>query len=430
MAQHPECIKWRQRGEQVLAGGPGTFSKHPSRYPQGIAPFALVAGEGCWVIGSNGQAYIDTVAALGAITLGYNYPVVTRAIVEQAARGCSFSMVHPLEIEVGEMLCDMIPGAEMIRFCRNGTDATHTAVRLARAITGKRHVLFIGYHGGGGDSYGSTTDKQAGILPSIHDYNHQKTWESWQSIDPDIWDDLACIMTEVPALPWEIPSLEYKEKLAAMAHIAHSRGALMILDEVVSFPRAGLEGSQGVYGEIPDITCISKGIANGMPLAAVVGKREYMERLNHGDIFASWTFAGETTALAACKATLELIRKPHIIQSWHNYGRQYGNALADLLCGTGGKVYGHDWRIVVRWNDIGGVNGNVLRTLWLQEHAKHGVLNGIGAIFPMVCWDDHILEKLISTASNVSGIIRESLRTGKIQEIIECPVIEDVIRAR
>ena len=96
-----------------------------------------------------------------------------------------------------------------------------------------------------------------------------------------------------------------------MAHIAHSRGALMILDEVVSFPRPGLKGSQGVYGEIPDITCISKGITNGIPLAAVVGKREYMERLNHGDIFASWTFAGETTALAACKATLELIREPH-----------------------------------------------------------------------------------------------------------------------
>ena len=122
------------RANTVLAGGPGTFSKHWSRYPQGIGPEALVAGEGCYVTGSDGITYLDTVSALGPIILGYGHPAVTSAVIAEVQHGSSFSMMHPLEIEVAELLCDLIPCAEMVRFMRNGTDATSTAVRLALSL--------------------------------------------------------------------------------------------------------------------------------------------------------------------------------------------------------------------------------------------------------------------------------------------------------
>jgi glutamate-1-semialdehyde 2,1-aminomutase len=428
--RHPNCIAWQQRAETVLAGGPGTFSKHWTRYPQGVAPFSVVAGEGCYVAGTDGHMYLDTVAALGAVFLGYNDPSVTLAIIEQAKRGCSFSMVHPLEIEVAEILCDRLPCAEMVRFMRNGTDATATAVRLARAITGRRHVIFAGYHGGAMDSYGITTDKIAGILPGMAYYNHQETWQSWKEVSPHVWEDLACIMTEVPALPWGTPASAYHAVLADMQEEAHAHGALMVLDEVVTFPRSSQHGCQGVYGVTPDVSCVSKGIANGMPLAAVVGKREYMSRLDQGDVFASWTFAGEATALAACKATLEAIAKPYAVDAMHNYGRQYGNALHDLTSSIGATVYGHPWRIVVRWHDMPGASANALRTLWLQEHAKESILHGIGAIFPMVCWNDDDLERLVDVASDVAGKIQVALEQGKVRALLECPVIGDVLSVR
>ena len=159
-----DAAGWTDRAAHVLAGGPGTFSKHASRYPQGFAPEAITHGCGAYIVGTNGRRYLDTIAALGPILMGYQHPAVYQAIMEQLACGTSFSMLHPLEVIVAELLCDVLPCAEMVRFARNGTDVTNMAIRLARAVTGKRHAIFVGYHGGGSDSYGITTDKIAGIL--------------------------------------------------------------------------------------------------------------------------------------------------------------------------------------------------------------------------------------------------------------------------
>ena len=123
----------KYRAQRVLAGGPGTFSKSGTRYPEGLVPQALVLGEGAYVWGDDGRKYLDTVAALGPILLGHAHPIVNKAIRAQSSRGTSFSLMHPLEVEVAELLCDALPCAEMVRWCRNGTDATHMAIRVARA---------------------------------------------------------------------------------------------------------------------------------------------------------------------------------------------------------------------------------------------------------------------------------------------------------
>lgn len=426
----------RARAEDVLAGGTGTFSKMWTRYPQGIGPFALTAGEGCYVTGDDGKTYLDTVSALGPLILGYGHPEVIRAVMEQVEHGGSFSMVHPLEIEVAERLCTLLPCADMVRFCRNGTDATSMAVRLMRAITGHQHMIFIGYFGGGMDSYGITTTKQAGILPHIARYNHQIAWNDLPSLGEALRlsrFNLAGIMVEIPALPWGAPAHEATELLDFYQHSAHTDGGLFTLDEVVTFPRFHRAGAQCVYNVLPDLCCLSKGMANGFPLAALVGQREYMTRLDRGDIFASYTFSGETTALAACKATLEVLETTDGLSCLQRHGHAYGEGLRAIFqrYDLPADVWGHASRLAVRWRDVPGLaTKDVLRTFWMAEHAKRSILLGIGVVFPMTCWTQQDVDTLLGIAEDVGCVLRQHLDEQDLLRHIACPIISDVLSVR
>ena len=426
---------WQPRAEAVLAGGPGTFSKHWSRYPQGLAPFGLVSGEGAFVTGTDGRTYLDTVGALGPNLLGYGHSAVVAAVQTEAAHGGSFSMVTPLEITTAELLCNLLPCAEMVRWCRNGTDATGMAVRLARAITGHRHGIFVGYHGGAMDSYGITTDKRAGLLPVLAPYNHQLAWDSAvaQVEAFPAERDLACIMVEVPALPWGTLPTVLRQTLSHLQHLAGERGALFILDEIVTFPRYGIHGAQGLYHLTPDLCTVSKGIANGLPLAALVGPRRHMSRLNAGDIFGSWTFAGETTALAACTATLKTCRDTPALQVLRQHGQRLGDVLQQVCWDyrLPASVLGNYARIALRWRDLPGVaTAAELRTLWLQEHARRGILHGIGVMFPAACWTEATVQTLSDAATEVGLLVGEAIAARRVQALLACPVINDVLSVR
>ena len=421
------------RAQSVLAGGTGTFSKHSSRYPAGLAPDALVRGNGPYVWDTQGRRFLDTVAALGPILLGHGHFAVTEAIIHQLAHGTSFSMLHPLEVEVAELLCEVIPCAEMVRFARNGTDVTNATVRLARAITGHQHMLFMGYAGGGMDSYGITTDKAAGILPQLHPYNHQLAWGNVSTVPRHAWNDLAGIMIEVPPFPWGSPSQHDRQTLQAYHKVAHDCGALFILDEIVTWPRYGLAGAQGVYDITPDLCTVSKAIANGVPLAALVGQRQYMERLNQGDIFMSYTFAGETTALAAAKAVLTILRDTDALANLHKQGTRLGDGLQVLFheYALPATLWGNYARLSVRWQDVPGVATNQeLRTLWLAEMARRGVLWGIGVCFVMACWTERETTMCLEVARDVCALMASAIWDGHVQEVLPCPVIGDVLAVR
>jgi glutamate-1-semialdehyde 2,1-aminomutase len=309
------------------------------------------------------------------------------------------------------------------------------AARLARAVTGHKHIIWAGYHGGGNPDYGITTDKPAGILATIAPYNHQVTWGTFEKIPPYIWDDLACIVTEVPALAWGMPGEHYRTMLEKMQARAQDCNALFVLDEIVSFPRFGASGAQGLYGVTPDLACVSKGLANGWPLAALVGKRPYMERFNQGDIFASWTFAGETTALAAAAETLRLVQETDAIATLQRHGQAVGDGLRALFkdYALPATVYGHPARIAVKWQDIPGIGGASaaeLRTLWLAEMARRGVLLGIGVLFPLACWQPSDVALILARAATVCEVMSVAIARGTVREALPCPVITDVLSVR
>lgn len=414
------------RASRVLAGGPGTFSKHPSKYAQGIGPDALVAGEGCWVTGSDGTAYLDTVAALGPMLLGYGHPEVTKAVMRQVKTGGSFSMLHPLEVECAELLVSIMPQMEMVRWMRNGSDGTGAAIRLARAITGKRHVICCGYHGASSnDWYAITTDRAEGVLSLNAGYSHQIPFGDFSGVPVHVWDDLAAIIVEPPPFRWESAIEADALKLGEFGSIAHAHGAFFILDEVITMLRYGLGGATAMYGLDPDLITGGKALANGLPLAVLGGKREYMSYFDTGRVFTSYTFAGETTALAACKAVIETLRDTPALENLQKQGDAIGNGLQTLFrqYGLPVEVWGNYARIAVKWQRTVQATTEQLRTLWIQEHARHGVLVGYGVIFPMAVWSAHDTQHFLTTAQDACQVIRESLDTGTMDESLQCPII-------
>ena len=240
-------------------------------------------------------------------------------------------------------------------------------------------------------------------------------------------------MAEVPSLPWGTPDETVRTTLEMYREMAHAHGAVFVLDEIVTWPRYSLAGAQGLYGVIPDLAAVSKAIANGLPLAALVGQRHYMERLNHGDIFASYTFAGETTALAAAKAVITTLRDTDGLENLRRQGQALGDGLQTLF----GKyalpvtLLGNYARMAVRWQDVPGkALALELRTLWMAEMARRGILAGTGVIFPMCIYTGIEVQKILVAAEETCDLIAIALNEGKVQEIMPCSVIEDVLSVR
>ena len=436
MQRDPRCTDLLERATKVLAGGPGTFSKHWEKYPEGLAPVGAVSGEGAYIVGTNGRVYLDTVAALGPVLLGYGHPLVDDALLAQLKRGTSFSLLHPLEVEVGELLCTIMPTIDAVRWCRNGSDATGAAVRLARAMTGKQTVLCCGYHGASSnDWYAVTTDKPAGVLAVNAQYCFQIPFGDFSGVSPAMLDDLAAVIVEVPPFRWTGAAQASPEECAALRRfqtLAHEHGALFILDEVITMLRYGLSGASGYYGLSPDLVTGGKALANGLPLAVLGGTAATMRRFDDGDLFCSYTYAGETTALAACKAVIGVLRDTEALATLWTMGTRLGHGLVDLFAkyALPAEVWGNAARISVRWQDTGEATATHLRTIWLAEHARRGILHGIGVIFPQAIWRSTEVTRLLEAAEATCVIIRDLLASKTACDYAACPPINPVITAR
>lgn len=433
------------RAEHVLAGGPATLSKHPSRYPWGIAPKFIQRGNGARVWDVDGNEYIDMVAALGPIILGHNNEHVSKAVSQQIDSAnyglISSTLPTPLEIQVAEMLCAIIPGAEQVRFASNGADVTNGAVKLARYVTGKRHVVYTGYHGGH-DAYLSTTDKHGGVTPLTHLWNHQVPFGQFnflEEIDAKLHlssslstqvssFDFAAIVVEVPPVADYVSVAAMRDILNQYKKIAHDSGALFILDEVVTGFRYGLSGSQGVYGIQADLACFSKSMANGYPCAAITGPRDLMKAFEGGKVFLSTTFGANQVGLAACEATLEVLRDTSALRNLHDYGDRLGRILKNFIADyrIPATLRGNNARMVIDWHFDQSADEDELKTLWLQETNQRGVLFGI-PIFPMTCYDEEILTAINDAARQAFEVIHQ-VTDGRrrIGDVLRCPVIRDV----
>jgi glutamate-1-semialdehyde aminotransferase len=411
------------RAERLIPCGTQTLSKAPDQFVRGVYPIYLAEGRGCRVIDVDGTEYIDYPMALGAILLGHAYPRVVEAVAAQARRGSLFSLMHPLEVEVAERLVDLVPCAEMVRFMKNGSDATSAAVRVARAYTGRERVAYGGYHGWH-DWYAVTTPRRAGVpgclepLALPFTYNRLDTLEAIFAAHPR---EVAAVILEQGG---EAPAPGFLEGVAALCR---RHGAVFVWDEIVTGFRYAVGGAQELYGVTPDLACFGKAMANGLPLAALVGRRELMRTLERA--FVSTTFGGETLSLAAARATIDEVVERRVVPFLWRQGERLiaGLRAAAAAGGVDVAVCGAPPRSSLAFADQTGCTADQVRSLFLQEAVKRGVLFG-APIFVSFSHGDDDVEHTVAVCAAAFEVVGRALARGDLPGRLEGAVAGAVFR--
>jgi glutamate-1-semialdehyde 2,1-aminomutase/spore coat polysaccharide biosynthesis protein SpsF len=392
----------------------------------GASPLFLAKGQGCRVTDLDGNRYIDYVLGLLPAILGYRDPDVDAAVEAQLDMGIIFSLPHPKEAELAEELVRLIPCAEMVRFGKNGSDATSGAVRLARAYTDRDVIACCGYHGWQ-DWYIGTTTRNKGVPPAVREltvpfeYNDIKSLER---IFAKHRGRVAGVIMEPVGVVDPQPGF-----LQGVADLTRAEGALLIYDEVLSGFRFALGGAQEYYGVVPDIAAFGKAMANGYPISAVVGRRQFMELFD--EVFFSFTYGGDTVALAATVATIEEMRKHNVIGHIWAQGQKLKdgfNVLADEF-GLRGRAecVGLAPRSVMTFKDDTAAGGLLLKSLFQQECVRRGVLFSGGM---NLCYrhSDADVEHTLRVYRAAFAVLAEAIKNGDVARRLEGEPVKPVFR--
>ncbi len=415
------------RARKVIPSCTQTFSKGPTQFVQGVAPLFLQRGRGSHVWDVDGNEYVDYVMALGPIVLGYDDPDVIAAVQRQLADGVTFSLAHPLEVEVAETLAKVVPCAEMVRFGKNGSDATSGAVRAARAYTGRDVVACCGYHGWQ-DWYIGTTTRRRGVPAAVCELTRTFTYDDVGSLERLFAEHpgrvAAVILEPVGVVE---PTGDFLQRVAALTH---ANGAVLIFDEIVTGFRLALGGAQERFGVVPDLACFGKAMANGFPLSAVVGRREIMEVFD--EIFYSFTFGGEALSLAAARATIAKLRERNVVEHLWRQGRALRdgyNALArELGLADRTQCIGFPPRTVLTFRDRAGADSLAMKSLFQQEMIKRGILTS-GGFTLCYAHSDEDVRRTLAACRDALGILATALAGDRVEAMLEGPVVQPVFRS-
>jgi glutamate-1-semialdehyde 2,1-aminomutase len=365
---------------------------------------------------------------LAAITLGYNDPDVTNAVKAQLEEGTIFSLPHELEIKVAEKIVEMVPCAEMVRFGKNGSDATAGAIRLARAYTKRDHVAVCGYHGWQ-DWYIGSTSRNRGVPRTTQDLTHTFNYNDIDSLHKIFqqWpDQVAAVIME--AMNFKEPENDF---LGKCKELAQKNGAVFILDEIITGFRYANGGAQEYFGVIPDLATFGKGLANGYPVSAIAGKAEIMRMME--EVFFSFTFGGETLSLAAALATLTKLQRKPIIKTLWSQGQKIidgtkalieKHALGDILS-VGGKAC---WSFLI-FKDTDIYSQWELKTLFLQEVFARGILT-IGSHNMTYAHSDADISRLLRVYDEVFAMIKEALIKRNLKELLQTEPLVPLFKIR
>jgi glutamate-1-semialdehyde aminotransferase len=358
---------WR-RAATLIPAGTQTLAKGPSQYVDGVAPKYLARGKGARVWDVDDNEFIDLTMAVGPVVLGYGHPSVDRAIVEQLERGITFSLMHPLEVEVAELVRRVVPGADSVRFSKTGCDVTSAAVRLARAYTGRNKVLCCGYHGWH-DWYIGSSPRKAGVPTATRALTEVFPYNDLFSLMEALDEQVACVILE--PMIFERPDTDYLRVLKRACEVA---GALLVFDEMWTGFRVALGGAQQRFDVVADLACFSKAVANGMPLSMLTGRADVM-RLLEEDVFFFTTFGGEALSLAAAKATIEDLRDLEVPARLEVTGQRLQQGYNELAAkkGLATKASGLPCRTLVSFDASAG-DPLLQKSLVQQELIRHGVL--------------------------------------------------------
>ncbi|HSW04739.1 aminotransferase class III-fold pyridoxal phosphate-dependent enzyme [Aquabacterium sp.] len=417
-----------QRAERVIPLGSQTFSKSRTQYPYGVSPYFIERGQGSRVWDMDGNEYIDFINSLASITLGYNDPDVSAAVAAQLQDGVIFSLPHRLECEVAELICEMVPCAEMVRFGKNGSDATAGAVRIARAFTNREHIAQCGYHGWQ-DWYIGTTARNRGVPVSTRELTH-----------PFAYNDLASLQALFDKHPGQIAGVIMEPMggtepapgfLQAVKDLAHQQGALLIFDETITGFRFANGGAQAWFGVTPDLATFGKGLANGYPVSAIAGRADVMKMME--EVFFSFTFGGEALSLAAAKATLSKLKSQPVINRLTHHGQTIQAGLKQLIAEHQLEdvfsVSGHPTWTFLNIRDARGATVFEIKTLLMQEQHQRGILC-LGAHNLSYAHSDADIQALLQMYREVLPLIGQALDAGTLRQQLRCEPLVPLFKVR
>lgn len=418
-----------QRALRTIPTASQTFSKSALMYVEGTAPLFAQRGEGCYLWDVDGNRFIDYVLGLLPVVLGYQDPDVDLAIKSQLERGITFSLATELEAELAEMLVDVIPCAEKVRFGKNGTDATSAAIRLARAYTGRDRVAVCGYHGWQ-DWYIGSTPRHLGVPRAVRELTSTFTYNDATSLAnllAEHKDQFAAVILE--PITFDLPKDEF---LQSVKTLADKHGALLVFDEIVTGFRASLGGAQEIFGVTPDLACVGKALGNGMPISAVLGRADVMNLMD--DIFFSGTFGGETLSLAASIATLRKLKSSNAVDRIHSVGGRLIKAIRSQIFDHDLNDYyqitGQRWwpSLQPRPNDR--FDSNFTTSLLRQELVAQDLLYLSTFNICLAHDDDDVIGQTLASTDRALANIADALRGNQPEKRLKGPPIKPVFHVR
>lgn len=354
-----------------------TFSKSVLNLVVGESPLFLERGKGAYVYDIDGNRFLDLILGLLPVVLGHADNDVNNAIIGQLEKGISFSLATPLEEELASVLCSEIPCAEMVRFGKNGSDATSAAIRLARAVTGREKIICMGYHGWH-DWYIGTTTRELGVPKAVSELSIALRFNAPDQVEDVLKaspNSFAAIILEPDG--HERPTSGF---LQALRELCDKYGVILIFDEIVTGFRCDMGGAQKHHSVTPDLACFGKAMGNGMPISALVGRRDIMKSVE--DIFFSGTFGGEALSLAASIATIDKMKKVGGIDKIHNTGDRLLAILNDASRANGLEEHlsfvGPSWLPSIHLSDCGTGDSLLSKSLLRQSLVEQDVLCGGG----------------------------------------------------
>lgn len=428
MKRYEKSEKFLKRAEAVIPLGSQTFSKSKTQYPVGVSPLFINKAKGVNVWDIDGNRYIDLVNSLAAVTLGYRNQKVDEAVRKQLKSGVIFSLPGKLEAEVAELIVSSVPSAEMVRFAKNGSDATGAAIRLSRAVTGRDEIAFCGYHGWQ-DWYIGSTSMNKGVPKSVSKMSHKFEYnriETLREIFQQKQGKIAAVILE--PMTNHFPTNNF---LSEVKKLTKANGAILIFDETVTGFRFAKGGAQEEFGVTPDLTTLGKGIANGFPLSALVGNSEIMNEIKN--VFFSGTFGGELLSLAAAKVVLEFHNKYQITNRLAFVGTEIATHVESEVISNGLQeligISGHPTWKFLNWFDTPIVDVNYVKTFFLQEMFKRGVLV-LGTHNVSWAMKSRDINKIKNTYSEVFEEISKKISNGTLHKSLLCDPILPLFRVR
>ncbi len=423
-----ESRRLQPRSHAVIPGGAHTYAKGDDQFPE-EAPGFIARGKGCHVWDVDGNEFIEYGLGLRSVTLGHAFEPVLEAAYKQMQLGANFSRPAKIEMELAEAMLEVVDGADMVKFAKNGSDVTTAAVKLARAYTGRDLIAICADQPffSTDDWFIGTTEMNAGIPLSVIDMTLKFRYNDLANLR-ELFDQrpnqIACVLMEAEAATPPAPGY-----LQAVKDLCEKQGALLVFDEMITGFRWHLGGAQKFHGVIPHLSTFGKAMGNGFAISALAGTREVMRLggLEHDEkrvFLLSTTHGAETHALAASLQTMEVYRERNVVDFLWKQGARLrtliNRSIAENNLTGFFQLIGRDCNLVFETRDQQRERSQAFRTLFMQELIRRGVITPSFVV--SFSHSDADIDRTAEAVSEAHVVYRKALDEGVEKYLVGRPV--------